>query len=188
MRIKTLSIFIALSLLFTACNIPASMMGATSGTLVISSPLDGTHLSVGQTVDIQSQMSASGITSATVIVNDVAYRQDHLDTPLSSGDFYQPWTPTEAGTYIISVRVSSADGELDSNKITVIVGEQDAATSPPPTDAAPTQTLPPNVTVTATSIVPNATNTTAPPAGTDVPTEKRQLRTQTRAEHKHSVL
>ncbi len=179
MRIKTLSIFIALSLLFTACNIPASMMGATSGTLVISSPLDGTHLSVGQTVDIQSQMSASGITSATVIVNDVAYRQDHLDTPLSSGDFYQPWTPTEAGTYIISVRVSSADGELDSNKITVIVGEQDAATSPPPTDAAPTQTLPPNVTVTATSIVPNATNTTAPPAGTDVPTETANLPTST---------
>ena len=166
MRIKTLSLFIALSLLITACNMPTSMIGASSGTLVITSPLDGTQLNIGDTVDILSQISASGITSATVIVNDVAYRQDDLDTPLSSGSLYQPWTPTEAGTYTISVRVSSADGEVDSAKITVIVGEQNAATLPPSTDAAPTQTLPPGVTATATLVLLSAT---APPAATDVP-------------------
>ncbi|MBT3337530.1 MAG: hypothetical protein HN855_11555 [Anaerolineae bacterium] len=168
MRIKTLSILIALSLLLTACNVPASMTGASSGTLVIMSPLDGTHLNVGDTVDILSQMSLpSDTTSAMLIVNDAMYRQDDLNNPISAGSLYQPWAPTEPGTYTISVRVSSADGELASNTITVIVGEVDAATLPPPTDAAPTETLLPNVTATATVFVPSATPL---PAATDVPT------------------
>ncbi len=179
MRIKILSIFIALSLLLTACNMPASMTGASpSGTLAITSPLDGTQLNVGQTVDIQSQMSASGITSATVIVNDVAYRQDDLDTPIGSGSLYQPWTPTEAGTYTIYVSVSSADGELASNKITIIVGEQDAPTLQAPTDAVPRQTLPPGVTPSETSILPSATLPSAAtdePAATNIPATSTSL-------------
>jgi hypothetical protein len=177
MRIKILSLLITLSLL-TSCNIPASMMGASSGTLVITSPLDGTQLNVGDTVDIQSQISASPATSAALIVNDVIYRQDNLDTPLGAGNLYQPWTPTEAGTYTISVRVSNVDGELDSNKITIIVGEQDAATLPPPTISVPTETLPPGVTPSATSIMPSATSpstATDEPAVTNIPVTSTSL-------------
>ena len=171
MRIKTFSILIAISLLLSACNLPASMTGASSGTLVITSPLDGTQLNVGDTVDILSQLNASSITSASMIVNEEIYRQDDLDNSLNSGSLYQPWTPTEAGTYTISILVSSADGELASNKITVIVGELDAATLPPPTDAAPTETLLPGVTPTETTFSPDATSTIVSPAATNVPTE-----------------
>ncbi|MCP4142304.1 MAG: hypothetical protein GY755_18870 [Chloroflexi bacterium] len=166
MRIKTLSFLVTL-LLLTSCNIPASMMGASSGTVVIMSPLDGTHLNVGDTVDILSQAGASNITSSALIVNDSIYRTDNLDTPLGAGSIYQPWTPTEAGTYTISVRVSSADGELESAKITVIVGEQDAPTLQAPTISVPTETLAPGGTPSATSILPSATS---PPAATDEPT------------------
>ncbi len=175
MRIKILSLLITLSLL-TSCNLPASMTGASSGTVVIVSPLDGTQLNVGDTVDILSQMSFSSATSASLIVNDEIYRQDNLDNPISSGSIYQPWMPTEAGTYTISVRVSSADGELDSAKITIIVGEQDASTQQPPTDAISTATLPPDLTATATTFfvpsetAPAATSTDAPTATSVPPT------------------
>lgn len=173
MRIKILSLLIALSLL-SSCNLPASMTGASSGTVVIVSPLDGTHLNVGQTVDIQSQVGASNITSAALIVNDSIYRQDDLDTPLGAGSLYQPWTPTETGTYTISVRVSSADGELDSDKITVIVGEADAATLPPPVNVVPTDTLLPDITpsVTLPPVVSTYTPTVtaAPPTATSTAT------------------
>ena len=77
MRIKILSLLITLSFL-TSCNLPASMTGASSGTVVIVSPPDGTHLNVGDTVDILSQMSLSSATSASLIVNDEIYRQDYF--------------------------------------------------------------------------------------------------------------
>lgn len=174
MKTKNLSLIVLCIFFLSACNLPASMTGASSGTVVIVSPPDGTHLNVGDTVDILSQMSDSSATSISLIVNDEVYRRDDLDTPLGAGSLYQPWTPTAVGTYAILVRVSSADGELDSNKITVIVGEGSAATLPPPVNVVPTNTLLPDITpsVTPPPVVSTHTPTVtaAPPTATSTAT------------------
>ena len=168
MKKRNLLAIISLSVLFllASCNLP--MMGTTgsAGTVTIVSPPDGTQLNVGQTLDIQSQVSASGAASASLLVNDAVYRTDTLRNSLGTGAIYQPWTPTEAGTYTLSVTVSSADGELASAPITVIVGEADAPASQPPTGAPPTETLPPDVTAAAIETVVLPSATVPPPTAT----------------------
>jgi len=167
MRIKILSLLIVL-LVLTSCNMPDSNTGANSDEFYMHLLLDGTHLDVGQPLEVKSTFYLStSVSSVAVVVNDVVYRQDYADPPRTSSQFFQNWIPTEAGTYTIKVRLSTADGELDSNEETVTVGEPDTATLPPPTDAAPTQALLPGVTPSATSILPSATS---PPAATNVPT------------------
>lgn len=158
MRYKIFVVLALFAISLSGCNLPASMTGAGSGSVSIVLPLDGAQLNVGDFVDVKSLVDyPSGATSATLFVNDAAYRVDALNAPMINGSLYQPWTPTEPGTYTLYLRASGADGEADSNSVTVIVETVVPAEVPTlsiaPTVVTPTTTPFPNVTVTKTPTV-----------------------------------
>lgn len=153
MKTKKSSTFLIILFFLSACNLPVSMRGGEDASSVaIISPVDGARLQLGELVDIQSSVSyEAGATSTTLKVNDAIYRVDNLANPVSAGSIYLPWTPTQAGIYTLTVTVSGADGELVSAPITVDIVEADAPASLSLTTvAAPTETLPPNMTATVT--------------------------------------
>ena len=83
-------------------------------------PYEGQHLSVGQMVDVQSQVSNAARTlSVALFVNDTPYRIDDFEDSFTTADVYQPWTPKAPGVYFLQTMLDH-DG-IASSVITVIV-------------------------------------------------------------------
>ncbi|MBI9050552.1 MAG: hypothetical protein JEZ00_14110 [Anaerolineaceae bacterium] len=153
-----------------ACNMPMEQQSASanvglvgggfSNGVTILYPADGAQLSVGDFVDIHSQIGdPSGISKAVLTINTQIERQDQLLTIVQSGDLYQPWQPAQPGTYILSVVLETLGGDqIFSNKVTVYVGELPPdKTIETPTDMVPSVT--PTQTSTPTVITPTLTPT-----------------------------
>lgn len=158
MNRKLYFVLLIAATLLAACNIPVSMMGG-SGSASIIEPLDGSHWNVGDLIDVKTLVDyPSGASSAILLVNDSPYRSDNFSQPVSSGNIYQPWTPTEPGTFTLQTRLTGANGEIDSNSISVIVGVADSAEIAT-SESEPTATLPPDVTATSTIALPTLTST-----------------------------
>jgi hypothetical protein len=137
--------------------IPTAPVAETVAAAIVS-PIDGEQLEAGKWVDIQTLVfHPSGVTSVVLLVDGVEVRQDQLNIGMQQGNMYQPWQPLEPGVYTLQVRANGSAGELESNKITVIVGEaqtpfeeeapQPAVEQDPET---PTFTQPPTLTATFT--------------------------------------
>jgi hypothetical protein len=106
---------------------PAPVEPAADGVAVaaIVYPLDGAEFNVGDLVDVESLVEYStGISNATLLVNQEPYRQDFLSDLLTAGSIYQPWIPTQPGTYELAVVISDGSMDASSNSVTVLVGPE----------------------------------------------------------------
>jgi len=152
-----LFIYMSLVFLFSACNFPSFSAVRGDGVRIIS-PLDGARLSLGDSVEIISEVSASGGGSVQHLnVNSQLYRSDTFTAELTAGSVYQPWVPPAPGEYILQVIVETHGGDkLISVPVTVYVDESKGET-PTPTETQTTPTATATVTPTATSETTTAT-------------------------------
>lgn len=136
------------------------LIGVASEPVVITQPQDGAHLQSGVMIDVVTRFSLSGNANAAgLLVNEQPYRRDAFNTPIPSGNIYQPWTPPGPGTYLLQVVIEDAlGGSNQSKSITVYVDEVKVDT-PTPTEeiSTPTPTLTPSITPTATLETTTAT-------------------------------
>jgi hypothetical protein len=142
----------------SGCNMP--LVGVTSEAVVITQPQDGARLQSGVTVDVVTRFSLPGNANAAGLqVNDQPYRRDVFNTPIPSGNIYQPWTPPGPGTYMLQVVIEDSQGVVNQSKsITVYVDEGQVETAIPTEEiSTPTPTLTPSITPTATSETTTAT-------------------------------
>ncbi|MDP1624511.1 MAG: SdrD B-like domain-containing protein [bacterium] len=161
MKIKIFHTLALCALLISACNIPIPKMDGGNSAAIIH-PVDGAQFQIGDVVDVKTLVDFSaGASSAILLVNDSPYRVDHFSQPIPAGYIFQPWTPTEPGTYTLGVRLVGSDGEVDSNSVTVIVGASAPAEAPTlpsvPTVETPAATLSSAGTATQTPFFPSAT-------------------------------
>ncbi len=174
----SLYIVFAISIALAGCNLPipdlplSAQIGETV-TVAIEDPIDLEYLQAGKWVDVKTFIShPTGVGTVKLLVNGELYRQDHLSIDMQHGDLYLPWLPVGPGTYTLQVRVQSDDGGIDSNIISVTVGEeiQEAIEIPPLdesgdptatntviTPETPTFTPFPTITTTSTLSAPMAT-------------------------------
>ena len=158
---------ILLSVALGGCFIIPTAPVAENVAAAIVNPIDGDELDSGKWVDIQTLIfHPSGATSISLLVNGVEYRQDNLNISMQQGNMYQPWQPLEPGVYTLQVRVKGSAGEVDSNQITVIVGEADSSPQENlPEPAVEQDADPPTLTLS-----PTLTTTLTPTKGVEPPT------------------
>ncbi len=168
------------TLLLTACNQPvaqrvingSSNVGVSTGVAIIY-PFDGSQFQVGEFVDVHSRISdPAGAIASSLTANSELLRRDLFVSPVVDGNLYQPWIPSEPGTYILQVILETAGGsQIISGLVTVYVGESAAEKNPetvitntPDITDTPTLTFTPTLTNT-----PTVTNTPKPSTVTNTP-------------------
>ena len=172
-NLRHLIAFLFVFVLFVSgCNLPGSAPAASGLTTQIISPEDGAQLAVGEMVNIHTTIADSGgAAAASLLVNGEVQRDDLFSTPMHQGKLFQPWQPSEPGTYTLQVRLSTGgSGVSESNIVTVYVGgevQPKAENSLTPT--IPTQetvedekmeiTLTPTESFTSTPTTPTTTST-----------------------------
>lgn len=171
------------TLLLTACNLPvaqrvingANNASVSSGVAIIY-PFEGARFQVGEFVDVHSRITdPPGAIAASLMANSELLRRDPFVSPVSDGNLYQPWIPSEPGTYILQVFLETAEGgQIISDKVTVYVGESEVEeiiitvlTDTPEITITPTLTSTPTLTT-----MPTITDTPNPPTATSTPTPK----------------
>jgi hypothetical protein len=150
MKTKIFFLCLLILSLLTACDqLGIDLTGnANSGgttVILITDPPDGTHVSVGQIVDITSEVTTpSGAFAVHLVVDGVTYYVDQMYQQTANFQIFQPWTPKEPGVYPISAIVEdSGRGKVESNQITIYVDpavpaeseEEDAVEQPEPEPA-----------------------------------------------------
>lgn len=105
----------------------------------IDAPLNGTTLPLGVVEIVSHAASASGIAQVELIVNGVVIRTDaNPNTGETLSLARQTWLPNTGGTYQVSVRAQTPQGEWSAPaSITITILEEPTATvtsTPPPTD------------------------------------------------------
>jgi uncharacterized protein YraI len=178
---KTLIIWVGIltSILLGSCNYPDSLFPEPAPigegvAVAIAEPVDGENLRVGDWVDIKTLvMHPSGARTVKLIVNGVVHRQDYLNISLQQGNMYQPWQPLEPGVYTLQVVAEGSYGSIETNIITVTVGEgvAEAIEIPPIDDPTVTNTVLELGTQTSTpSLTPSQTATIASEESIEDPT------------------
>ncbi len=142
----------------SGCTMPS--IGVVSEPVVITQPQDGARLQSGAVIDVVTRFSLSGnVNAAGLLVNDQPYRRDAFNTPIPSGNIYQPWTPPGPGTYVLQVVIEDAQGGSNQSKSITVYVDEGKVDTPTPTEEISTQTptLTPSITPTATSETTTAT-------------------------------
>lgn len=152
-----MQLILVLLMLASACQ------GQVAGTNVwIDVPINNLSLSQPGSIKIEGHASSpQGIARVEILVNGV--QLEVISEPEMVGNlayFQTPWSPTEAGSYVIQAIAFGVDGstsELDS--ALVVIAEKTATPSPTETPPvpSPTTTLTPTLTESAT-----VTNTIIP--------------------------
>jgi hypothetical protein len=128
MKTKIFFLCLLILSLLTACDQlgidpagNANSGGATA--ILITDPPDGTHASVGQIVDITSEVTTpSGAFAVHLLVDGATYYVDQMYQQTAGFQIFQPWTPKEPGVYPISAIVEDSSGtRAESNQITIYV-------------------------------------------------------------------
>jgi hypothetical protein len=136
----------------SGCNMPS--IGVTSEAAIITQPQDGARLQSGVTIDVVTRFSLPGnANAARLLVNDQLYRRDAFNTPIPSGNIYQPWTPPGPGTYVLQVLIEDSQGGVHQTKPITVYVDEGKVDTPTPTEeiSTPPPTLPPSIMPTATS-------------------------------------
>ncbi|MBN1956129.1 MAG: hypothetical protein JW900_13920 [Anaerolineae bacterium] len=130
----------------------ASACGANSNggiAVVVTDPVDGATVTVGEMVRITSTATAeAGISRVELSVDGQVVRSDVPPGGANPATFAiaQPWTPAEVGTVVVSVLAYDASGAVSAPAtITLRVVVAGAEATP-----VPTAPLPPGVTATPT--------------------------------------
>lgn len=132
------------------CNMP--LIGVSPEAVVITQPQDGAHLQRGATIDVQASFSVSGnAIAASLLVNDQTFRRDAFNTPIPSGNIYQPWAPPSPGTYVLQVIVEDSQGDGNQSKSITVYVDEGKVETPTPTEEISTPT--PTSTLTSTPTV-----------------------------------
>jgi uncharacterized protein YraI len=153
---------VSFCLMLAACTLPSQVASGVDAVVRIVSPADGATLVADQPVDVISVVGIqSGATSAVLMVNDSAYRQDEFITPFRQGNLYLPWIPPGPGTYTLMVILITSGGSESSESITVYVGETVVVTDTPWITSTATLTAPLESTFTTTPTA-TVTNTVVP--------------------------
>jgi formylglycine-generating enzyme required for sulfatase activity len=166
-----------------ACSLPGGGQQTTSKpTIIISAPLTGTRVDVGQVVNVESTATdAQEVTKVQLWVDGQLYREDTPPSPQTPYTVVQPWQATAPGNHTLTVRAYNSGGTIsDLASVVVEVVEPGTqitpavvVTTPPPTVPVDTPTpiggtaVPEETpTVTEETVVPSVT----PPEGTPLPT------------------
>jgi len=93
--------------------------------MMITIPFDNQHFSVGELVEIKSEVSGAISTpTISLLVDGVMYRTDSFQSAFTEANLYQTWTPANPGTYSLQTSmVSGVGNNVVSNQVTVIVDE-----------------------------------------------------------------
>lgn len=164
------TILVAILFLFggLGCGLSSLVRKAEPPVVIVLSPANGTTVSQGQEITIQSQATGDkGIVRAELWANGTLVRTDA--SPLADGQtpfvVVQPWRSEIPGSHVLIVKAYDADGQVgESEPLMINVQEKTIAggdvqpTAPLPTEPLPTQPL------------PTAPSATAPPATQPLPT------------------
>ncbi len=144
--------------------------GPAVPTVIIDSPPAGTHLTLGETLTVQSTATdVKGVTKIELWVDAALYRAD--PSPDAQGQrifsVRQPWTPASAGIHTLVARAYNVDGRASESAplvVSVEPGTPRAEISPTSTETpVPQSVLSPTPTHTPTS-TPTPTPTCVPNA------------------------
>ncbi len=134
-----LGMAVLISLLLSACNLPATAAGAS---VWLDVPLDGLTFPAIQEINIEGHATGSGGVSRVEIWINGTLLTTHTRPPMT-GDlatFQTSWTPAEAGTYTIQAVAYGADGtasQPDAARITIGAAAT-APACPSPVGGGPT--------------------------------------------------
>lgn len=151
--------FVLIIVLLTACNpTPPPVVQADSAVVQIIAPIEGSQLTAGEWVDVDSILTDSGGAIAVLLeVNGTLLRKDQFTTPMQQGNIIQPWQPKEPGTYTLQTYLQTSQGELlPSNQVVVIVGETLPESNPQVPTTVDVEVAPPAITITP-SLIPAET-------------------------------
>ncbi|MDY7039967.1 MAG: Ig-like domain-containing protein, partial [Chloroflexota bacterium] len=175
-----------------ACSLPGGEQPpASKPAIIISAPLTGTRVDVGQVVNVESTATdTAGVRKVELWVDGQLYREDAPPAPQATYTVVQPWQATAPGNHTLTVRAYNTGGqasELASVVIEVVepgaqVTPMVVTTTPPTTVPAETPTpiggtaVPEETpTVSDGTVVPSVTPSdgtplpTSPPAATPMP-------------------
>ena len=178
--------FIAVIVLFLAaitlaCGLAGGGKQITKPTIIISAPLTGTRVEVGQAVNVESTATdATGVAKIELWVDGQLYREDAPPSPQATYTVVQPWQATGPGNHTLTVRAQNTSRVYsDLASVVVEVVQPGAQITPVVVVPTPTPTVPeatpttiggtagPEVTpTTGETPLPSAT----PSAGTPLPT------------------
>ena len=187
----TAVVVLLLASIILACSLPGGGQPAASKpTIIISAPLTGTRVDVGQVVSVESTATdATGVTKVELWVNGQLYREDAPPAPQATYTVVQPWQATAPGHHTLTGRAYNAGGLVsDLTSVVVEVVAPGAQATPVAVVVTPTPTVPVDTptpiggtaapeetpTVTRETPAPSAT----PPEGTPPPTSPPAARCQ----------
>jgi len=134
MRKKRLTVLFFIVFL-AACDVitisrPDDTPPVPAGGIIIISPFDGQHFSLGDVIDVKTEVSGgTSAPSISLLIDGVIYRTDYFNSKFNNPHISQTWTPAEPGTYLVQTFITDGSGNLfNSTSITVIV---DGATEQP---------------------------------------------------------
>jgi formylglycine-generating enzyme required for sulfatase activity len=167
-----------LAAMILACGLPGRGQPAAGGpAIIISAPLTGTRVEVGQVMNVESTATdASGVKKVELWVDGQLYREDGPPAPQATYTVVQPWQATGPGNHTLTVRAHNVGGLIsDLSSVVVEVVEPGAQATPvavvtdTPSPTVPVDTPTPiggtaapeeTTTVTVETPIPSAT----PPA------------------------
>ena len=186
-------VILLLAATILACGLSGGGQPAASKpTIIISAPLTGTRVDVGQVVNVESTATdAQGVTKVELWADGQLYREDAPPSPQATYTVVQPWQAIAPGNHTLTVRAYNASG-LVSDLASVVIEVVEPGAQATPMEVAvttPTPTVPMDTptpiggtaapeetpTVAGETPVPSATPAggtpppTSPPAATSTP-------------------
>ncbi len=159
-------VVLLLAAIILACRFPGGQPQVTGKpTILISAPLTGTKIDVGQTVSVESTATdAEGVTKVELWVDGQLYREDSPPAPQPSYTVVQPWLATAPGHHTLTVRAYNTGGKVsDLASVVVEVVEPGAQITP---------VVVPTATPTVPADTPTPIGGTAAPEETPTPAEE----------------
>ena len=133
---------------------------ASTASLTLVEPADGSQYQVGDVVRVRALVSApEGGVSFDLLVNGNLYRSDHLSQALRNGTMLQPWLPTDPGVFTLQVQMTDSTGGGMTSQVLIV---NVAGESPEEVQFDPTTAVPPPVDTITPTFTPTVTPTITP--------------------------
>ena len=182
MKTRILCLLFIFGFFISACDAILALPqppGIASGPSAVDlvSPLDGQHFSLGDLIEVQSEISgAENPLTVTLIVDGAPHRVDAFEDSYTSAEIYQPWLPAAPGEYKLKTLMG---GETFSSEITVYIDPPRAEEIDKEPEDETTEAVDPDCPV------PSATSTGYPTAGQvrELPTRCHHLKTGANLPH-----